>query len=157
MYSSESTIPPDAGNKKPEAVVTPATDESWRPLALVVDDDDQSSEVMRQFLKGEGLAVVRSISGEDALREAARHTFALIVLDLQLYSMNGWQFLTQMHEAGLQPQVPVVIVSGRSIEDDLVRSRGVVAALQKPIHFADLNTILDSLGLLKATVPAPSR
>jgi DNA-binding response OmpR family regulator len=105
--------------------------------------------VLRRFLVAEGFAVVCSVSAEDALLEAPKHTLALIMLDLQLYSMNGWQFLKQLHESGMQSQVPVIIASGRSVEGDLAQSRGVAAVLQKPIRHVELKAALAKLGLPK--------
>lgn len=121
-----------------------------QPLALVVDDDDQSSKLLQRFLEAEGFAVVCSISAEDALVVAPKHELALITLDLQMFGMNGWQFLQKMHESRLHPHVPVIVVSGRPVPDDLVQRRGVVTALQKPICLIQLKAILDKLGLLKA-------
>ena len=121
-----------------------------RPVALVVDDDDQSSEVLRRFLVAEGFAVVSSMSAEDAMLVAPKHRFDLILLDIQMYGMNGWQFLDQLHVRDMQSKVPVIITSGRPIEDDVVQKRGAVAALQKPIRLVDLKAILARLGLPRA-------
>ena len=121
-----------------------------KPVALVVDDDDRAAELLCRYLEGEGFEVVRSISAEDALLEAPKHPFALIALDIQLYSMNGWQFLNQLHERGMQSQVPVIIVSTRPVEEELARSRGAAAVLQKPFRRAHVKTVLAKLGLPRA-------
>ncbi len=129
-----------------------AAAEVRKPVALVVEDDDRAAEALRRYLEAEGFAVVRSISAEDAFLEAPKHTLALITLDLQMYGLNGWQFLKQLHASGMQSQVPVIIASIRPVEDDLAQSRGVAAVLQKPIRRAHLTAALAKLGLLKAPV-----
>jgi len=129
---------------------TLAATEVRKPVALVVDDDDQAAETLRRYLEAEGFAVVRSISAEDALLEMPKHTLALITLDLQMYSMNGWQFLKKLHDSGIRSQVPVIIASVRPVEGNLAHTRGAAAVLQKPIRRAQLTATLAKLGLLKA-------
>ena len=131
---------------------TPAAAEARKPVALVVDDDDQAAEALRRYLEAEGFSVVRSISAEDALLEVPRRALALITLDLQMRGMNGWQFLKQLHDSATQSQVPVIIASIRPVEADLAQSRGAGAVLQKPIRRAQLTGALAKLGLLKARV-----
>jgi len=93
---------------------------------------------------------VRSRSAEDALLEAPRHSLALMTLDLGMYGVNGWQLLKQMRESGMLAQVPVIIATGRTI-DDVAESRGAAAVLKKPIRRAQLKGALAKLGLLNAS------
>jgi len=118
-------------------------------IALVIDDDDRASEVLRRFLEAEGFSVVCAISAEDALAMVPRQTLVLITLDLQMYGMNGWQFLLKLRESGQLAEVPVIIVSGRPIVDHLAESRGASALLQKPINRVKLKATLANLGLLQ--------
>jgi PAS domain S-box-containing protein len=126
-----------------------AAAEFKKPVALVVEDDDRAAKLLRVFLEAEGFAVVRSISAEDALLEVPKHTLALITLDLQMYGMNGWQFLRQLRESAMAAGVPVIIASGRTAEENLAQSRGANAMLQKPIGRVELKAALAKLGLLK--------
>jgi CheY-like chemotaxis protein len=128
---------------------TPAAAQFGKPVALVVDDDERAAEVLRLFLEVEGFAVVHSISAEDALLQAPKHTLALIMLDLQMDGMDGWQFLEQLHESGTQSQVPVILATGRPVEDKQAESRGAGAVLRKPIGRAHLKAALSKMGLLK--------
>jgi DNA-binding response OmpR family regulator len=117
-------------------------------IALVVDDDDRAAEVLRQFLEAEGFAVVRAISAEDAVLMVPRQPLALITLDLQLYGMNGWQLLSKLRESGALAHVPMIIVSGRTI-DDVAQGRGAAAVLQKPVSRVQLKATLSRLGLIQ--------
>ena len=126
-----------------------ASAEAKKPVALVVDDDDQAAEVLRRYLEAEGFAVVRSISAEDALLAASRQALAVITLDLQMYGMNGWQFLQPLR---LLSQVPVIIASMRPVEDDVAQSRGAGAVLRKPFRRDQLKAALAKLGLVNARV-----
>jgi CheY-like chemotaxis protein len=122
-------------------------------VVLVVDDDDRAADVLRLFLEAEGFAVIRAISAEDAVLMAPKQALALITLDLQMYGMNGWQFLKHLRERadGLS-QVPVIISSARLI-GELGQSRGAAAVLQKPITRTQLRACLSSLGLLAEAWP----
>jgi CheY-like chemotaxis protein len=124
-------------------------------IALVVDDDDRAADLLRLLLEAEGFTVIRAVSAEDALLLVPQQALGLITLDLEMYGINGWQFLQKLRESGTLAQVPVVIVSGRSVHT-LARSRGAAAALQKPISRARLQAILADLGLLQGP-PAPAR
>lgn len=133
----------DSAGAAAMAVVGPA-----KRIALVVDDDDRAADLLRLLLEAEGFAVMRAISAEDALLLVPGKTLGLITLDLEMYGINGWQFLQKIRENGTLAHVPVVIVSGRSVHT-LARSRGAAAALQKPISRARLKAILADLGLLQ--------
>jgi CheY-like chemotaxis protein len=138
----------DSARRDAEQALQAYTDQSRKPVALVVDDDDRAAEVLRLFLEVEGFTVVHSISAEDALLQAPKHTLALIMLDLQMNGMDGWQFLEQLHKSGTQSQVPVIIATGRPVEDSLAESRGAAGVLQKPIGRIQVKAALSKLGLL---------
>jgi PAS domain S-box-containing protein len=152
LMGTDNTTRRDAEEALLALTATHAAAESKKPLALVIDDDDRAARVLRLFLEAEGFAVVHSISAEDALLEAPKHSLALITLDLQMYGMNGWQFLKTLRERGMLKDVPVIIASGRPAEDDLAQSRGAGAVLQKPIGRVQLKAALSKLGLLKIRV-----
>lgn len=118
-------------------------------VALVVEDDEPSAQVLRKFLEAEGLTVIHAYSAEGALEQASRQVLALITLDLGLYGMNGWQFLQQLREKSAHGHAPVVIISGRPV-GDLAQSRGAAGVLLKPIVRDQLRAILATLGLLPA-------
>jgi CheY-like chemotaxis protein len=133
------------GNAGASTVTAPAV-EAEKRVALVIDDDDQAADLLRLFLEAEGFTVLRAVSAEDALLLAPRQTLALITLDLQLYGMNGWQFLLQLRENSSR-HAPVVIVSGRPV-GDLAQARGAAAVLLKPVSRGELKATLTNLGLL---------
>jgi CheY-like chemotaxis protein len=141
------TPPPRSAPGAAGAVTVPAVEAAKR-VALVIEDDDQAADLLRLFLEAEGFTVLRAVSAEDAILLASRQTLALITLDLQLYGMNGWQFLLQLRESGTQ-HAPVVIISGRPV-GNLAQARGAAAVLLKPISRGELKATLANLGLLSA-------
>jgi CheY-like chemotaxis protein len=115
-------------------------------VVLIVDDDDRVADLLRLLLEAEGFAVLRALSAEDALLAAPQQTLSLITLDLQMYGMNGWQFLKKIRESSILDRVPVMIISGQPV-GELAISRGAAAVMQKPISRAQLKASLDKLGL----------
>jgi CheY-like chemotaxis protein len=114
-------------------------------LALVVDDDDKSAELLRLQLHSAGFRVVRAATAEAALELATRETPDLVTLDINLPGINGWEFLERFRQMPRFAKIPVVIVS--VVAD---RSRGLALGanqvLQKPVIRQDLMRALLALG-----------
>jgi PAS domain S-box-containing protein len=121
-------------------------------VALVVDDDDLSADLVRLLLEAEGFSVVRAASAETALLVAPQQTLSLITLDIELPGMDGWEFLLQIRDNPSLARVPVVIAAGQ-LYANLALAGGAAAVLQKPISRAQLKATLANLGLH----PAPER
>ncbi|MDB5856219.1 MAG: hybrid sensor histidine kinase/response regulator [Herminiimonas sp.] len=115
-------------------------------VALVVEDDDRSADLIRLLLESEGFVVLRAASAEAALQIAPQQALSLITLDINLPGMNGWEFLSQIRESAELAHVPIVIISGAS-DNSLALQRGAAAVLQKPISRAQLKASLENLGL----------
>jgi CheY-like chemotaxis protein len=127
-------------------------------IALVVEDEDMSANVVRGFLEAHGFSVRHCSSAEGALILAPKLSPSFITLDLKLRDMNGWQFLQRLREDNTMARVPVVIISGLPVGADapgLATSRGMVRALQKPFTRAQLQGVLADLGLHPAPVHTP--
>jgi DNA-binding response OmpR family regulator len=124
--------------------------------ALVVDDDYKSAELIRVQLETQDFAVLHAPSAEAALVLAVRQPLALIILDILLPTMDGWQFLERVRAEPAMRGVPVIVVS---IVADLERGQtlGVAAVIQKPFSREALNDALTELRLVPRTtalVPA---
>ena len=115
------------------------------PLALVVDDDDKSAELLRLQLESAGFRVARAATAEAALQLAASETPDLVTLDINLPGINGWEFLQSFRALAQFAKIPVVIVS--VIAD---RSRGLSLGanqvLQKPVGRDELVRALHAMG-----------
>jgi PAS domain S-box-containing protein len=137
---------PDQGEPdqaEPVRTVRRATDAR---TALVVDDDLTSADLIRIQLEAEGFTVLHALSGESALRLAARQPLALITLDIALPKMDGWDFLTRIKKVPALRHVPVVIIS---IMADFTKgfALGAAAVMQKPVTRKELYDSLAQLGM----------
>jgi PAS domain S-box-containing protein len=116
-------------------------------MALVVEDDRRSADLIRLQLEAEGFTVLCASTGEEALAMAVRQPLALITLDIMLPGMDGWALLSRLKELPAVKGIPVVIIS---IVAD--RSKGVAlgaaAVMEKPISRQDLYQSMVALGLI---------
>src|SRR3712207_1754259 len=95
---------------------------------LLVDDDAALLEVTSIVLAAEGYRVLTAEEGVDALRILGRETLDLVVLDIMLPRMSGFEVLKKMRE---QSDVPVVLLTAKSQSvDKVVRSEEHTSELQ---------------------------
>jgi signal transduction histidine kinase/CheY-like chemotaxis protein len=78
---------------------------------LVVEDDRRSADLLRVYLEDAGYSVTVAADGVDGLELARRLIPSLVILDIGLPRLNGWQLLTRLKEDPATAAVPVVIVS----------------------------------------------
>jgi PAS domain S-box-containing protein len=116
-------------------------------VALVVEDDLKSAELIRVQLESEGFTVLRSASAEAALLMALEQPLSMITLDIMLPDMDGWEFLKRLKQLPGLALVPVVAIS---IVADLNQALelGAVAVIPKPLSRTRLRECLLELGLI---------
>ena len=98
---------------------------------LVVEDDDELRESMRDLLVDSGYAVVAARDGQEAL-DALAHTQqpCVVLLDLLMPRMNGWDFFEKMRAQPELSAVPVVVHSSAPSR----APAGVTLVLKKPLQ-----------------------
>lgn len=108
---------------------------------LIVDDGTDNTEVLQIMLKWEGFTTQIAGSGEEALACVAAGAPDLMLLDLGLPGMSGWDVTSQLKGNPSTRDIPVIIVSGRG--DDATRLRlknaGAADFILKPVGRADLS------------------
>ncbi|WKZ56180.1 MAG: response regulator transcription factor [Bdellovibrionota bacterium] len=87
---------------------------------LVVDDEEDISELVRYHLDKEGLAVTCLGTGEAALKYIGEHLPDLVVLDLMLPGMDGLEVCRAMKREGRTRTIPIIILSAKGEESDVV-------------------------------------
>jgi signal transduction histidine kinase/DNA-binding response OmpR family regulator len=116
-------------------------------IALMVEDDLKSAELVRLQLEGEGFTVLHAATAEAAMALAMQQPPTLITLDIMLPDMDGWEFLARIKQVPALMRVPVVIISIVA-ERNKGFALGASAILQKPMSRQDLSDSLGELGLL---------
>ena len=109
---------------------------------LVVDDEAVIREGVRRTLEGRGMAVATCASGYLALEMMQKKDFDLVLTDLKMPGMSGLELLTAIK--GLQPEVPVIVITARDGVDDRIKGLdfGADDYLVKPF---DVNELLARL------------
>jgi signal transduction histidine kinase/DNA-binding response OmpR family regulator len=101
-------------------------DGTQRPV-LVVEDDAPTREVIKRALERDGWAVSEADNGRRGLQSVARHVPDLIVLDLMMPEMDGFEFVAELRKSESGRKIPVVVVTSKEItEDDQRRLNGHV-------------------------------
>jgi PAS domain S-box-containing protein len=119
-------------------------------VALVVEDDQRSADVIRVRLEAEGFSVVHASSAEQALELVVASPPSLITLDIALPKMDGWEFLQRIKQMPTLMCIPVVIIS---IVADFTKgvALGAAAVVEKPFTGRELYRTLEEIGLLDRT------
>jgi len=101
---------------------------------LVVEDDASTRAALGDFLKLEGYAVDCVRDGIEALEYAHHHTPCLIILDLIMPRMDGWQFRAEQKKDPALAKCPVVVLSASTRD----RQIDAEVVLQKPVDLEGL-------------------
>jgi two-component system response regulator ResD len=106
------------------------------PLVLVIEDDAMLSDVLRMYLENEGYRVMVTPDGLDGLTQALVSKPALVVLDVMLPRLDGWEVVRQLREVS---QVPVILLTARGEEQDKLKGfdLGADDYLSKPFSMQE--------------------
>jgi len=112
---------------------------------LVVEDDKAVANFVKRGLESEQYAVDVAVDGEEAQALVEAASFDLIILDLVLPKVDGWDVLKQIRNR--KPSPPVLILSGRARVEDRVKGLDLGADdyLTKPFSFSELSARVRAL------------
>jgi CheY-like chemotaxis protein len=109
---------------------------------LLVEDDDGIRETMAALLEDEGFAVVQAANGADGLAKLRQASnVCLVLLDLWMPIMNGWQLLAELRADDQLAELPVVVISAAGEQPP---PAGAAAFLRKPIRLDVLLTAVET-------------
>jgi len=122
---------PEPAEKKPCRII-PTTSGSKK--ILLIDDDPTTVKIISHFLQKENYAVSSTNSGVDGLKKAFKENPDLILLDIMIPDLNGFQFLSIYRKDEENARVPVVILSSLAEEADVLKGLeiGAVDYITKP-------------------------
>ena len=134
------------------------------PIVLVVDDSSTIRKIVEITLKREGVQVVGAASGVIALAAIANSPPHLILLDIMLPKVNGYQICQIIRRNPAYTQIPVVMLSGKDGVFDKLRGRlvGATAYITKPFEPRDLVQVVRRYVRIDGpepvgAIPAPAR
>jgi len=88
---------------------------------LVIEDEDSIRRLIRAALGTEGYQVTETAHGEEGVALLEQESFDLVILDIQLPGISGWDVLETMRARGLRDQVRVVMLTAQSQEREILR------------------------------------
>jgi CheY-like chemotaxis protein len=104
----------------------------------VVDDDQDIRESLTQILTEEGFEVTSASNGVEALAEISRKTPDVMLLDLMMPVLTGWEVLETLRISGAHPKLPIVVLSA-------LEAHGCTDYIQKPIRLPKLLELLEMI------------
>jgi|SRR5438309_6294578 len=106
------------------------------PLVLVVDDDPHICQVIQWLLEDEGMSVVTAADGKEALDRAIQRPPALLILDVTLPTLDGYQLVDALRKAGTVP--PVLMITADGSAPAKAARLGAYAYCRKPFETTEL-------------------
>jgi DNA-binding response OmpR family regulator len=122
-----------------------------------VDDEEDVLEVLRLVLASNGYEVLTAATGMDGLARAQSELPNLIMLDIMMHQMDGWEVLKLFKLDERTSGIPVVILSARVEPKDKIRGlqEGAIDYVTKPFAVRDILTKIAAV-LTDSPAPAPA-
>jgi CheY-like chemotaxis protein len=112
---------------------------------MVVEDDQPILELMEILLRRLGYEPVLIMNGMEALKEVKKDPPDLILLDIMMTPINGWEMLEKLRGEYGQKALPVLLFTAAPMAQKEMEKLNdpALGILQKPVSFADLRTALE--------------
>jgi CheY-like chemotaxis protein len=107
-------------------------------IVLVVEDDADVQLMLHEFLVSEGYHVLRASNGQEALTVLQHVRPHLVLLDLMLPILSGWEVMAAIGTDPMLRDIPVVVLSAYVDQ----APQGVACAVSKPISISDLRAVV---------------
>ena len=114
---------------------------------LIIDDSKESSDLFNDFIKSWGYDTLLAYQGREAIDVAFKEKPDLILLDIMLPGMNGFEICRMLKENPETRQIPIIMVTALTSPED--RVNGYIAGtdnfLVKPVNYKELKAIIQNL------------
>jgi DNA-binding response OmpR family regulator len=117
-----------------------------RKRVLVIDDDLPLRGMLAAALRQHGFLVLLAGDGAEGHRALTIHNPDIVLLDLAMPNVNGWDFLQRLQETGYLGKVKIIVLSAHlRVDPQAVLQMGVSAILPKPFNLPDLIDVIEHL------------
>src|SRR5918994_2274679 len=106
------------------------------PKILVVEDDPRGRYLVCEVLRREGYEVAEASDGAEALGMVLTERVNVVITDLVMPKLNGFEFLQQLHS--INPQIPVIFLTGYGSMVSKTLLQDVAEIIRKPFEFEAL-------------------
>jgi two-component system, cell cycle response regulator DivK len=110
------------------------------PVILVVEDNEANLELVTRFLRRDGHTVIFAVDGASGVRMALEHTPDLILMDLGLPGMDGWEAAQLIRSSPKCAGIPIIALTAHSLAEDVRKAVtvGFDAYETKPVVYQRL-------------------
>jgi two-component system response regulator CpxR len=105
---------------------------------LIIDDDVRLTEMLKEYLASEGIELSSASSGAIGLRDAQRNDYDLIILDVMLPGLSGFELLRQLRDSGSRTPVLMLTARGDDVDRIVGLEMGADDYLPKPFNPREL-------------------
>jgi two-component system, cell cycle response regulator DivK len=123
-----------------------------RQRILVIEDQEDNRQILRDLLTNAHFEVIEAVDGEAGLAAAAAHRPDLVLMDIQLPGMDGYEVTRRLKADALLQAIPVIAVTSYALagEADTARAAGCDAYIPKPYSPREL------LAKVREYLPSPA-
>src|SRR5436190_18387754 len=120
---------------------------------LIVEDEPEFAALLERWITQSGYAALKARTGQEALRSFYEGHPDLVVLDVSLPGLDGWQVIERIREFS---RVPIIMATARGAESDKVRGLklGADDYITKPLSLPELMARIEAALRRAATAPA---
>ena len=130
-----------------------------KPRILLVDDEPSIVKMVGKRLEVEGFEVITAMDGQEGLEKAQTQHPDLIVLDLMLPKLNGYEVCTMLKQDARHQKIPIVMFTAKTQEKDekTALECGANAFVRKPFRAPELMSTIRNLlpGCVAPAAPTP--
>jgi two-component system, chemotaxis family, CheB/CheR fusion protein len=141
-------LPRSVDTKRRTSLLTDLTIGTLQGMeVLVVDDSEDTTEMVRHLLEIGGASVCAATSGSEALRFAREREFDVVLSDISMPEMDGFEFLRRLRDLPGKEDLPAVALTGFGRPEDVQRAsdQGFYAHLTKPFDLQTLARLLQKI------------
>lgn len=140
------TNPAEPIEEVTEAIDVTFEDFAQKPKVLVVEDNDEMRFYLKEIL-GEHVSMAEARHGREGLKWLKSHQPDIIISDVMMPEMDGYEFLSQLKGSSTHRGIPVVMLTARAAEEDMLQglSLGVDDYIIKPFNAKELKIRIHNL------------
>lgn len=122
-----------------------STTENGKPKILIVEDEESNYELLKAMLRKRDIEVFWAQTGKQAITLCEKHSFGLILMDIKMPEMNGYEAIEIIRDMGVSCPIIAQTAYARLEDEERALNNGFNAYVSKPIDRARLLGFIDDL------------